>query len=116
MKLRTLVMIAAAAALPVAAVAQPAAPSAPPMPKKVHLKYNCDNLKVPVTYDNVKGIAYVTYGSKRYALSQEISADGSRYLNKDLEWWEKGNTATLSSVHLGEADKVLTTCTAIPKK
>jgi membrane-bound inhibitor of C-type lysozyme len=116
MNLRTLVMIAAVAGIPVAAVAQSSAPTAAPMPKKVHLRYNCDNLKVPVTYDNVKGIAYVTYGSKRYALSQEISADGARYLNKDLEWWEKGNTATLSSVQLGSADKVLVTCTAIPKK
>jgi membrane-bound inhibitor of C-type lysozyme len=70
---------------------------------------------VPVTYDNVKDIAHVTYGSRKYALSRVLSADGAEYLNAKLDWWERGNTATLSSVTLGKPDTVLATCVALPK-
>jgi membrane-bound inhibitor of C-type lysozyme len=99
--------------------AGPAAAQTPaPMhtPKTVHQNYSCHNLKVPVTYDNVKNRALVTYGARRYALPHVMSADGARYMNDKLEWWEKGPTATLSSVTDGKADTVLATCTAIVKK
>jgi membrane-bound inhibitor of C-type lysozyme len=43
------------------------------------------------------------------------SADGARYMNDKLEWWEKGPTATLSSVTNGQVDNLLATCTVIKK-
>ena len=42
-------------------------------------------------------------------------ADGARYMNDKLEWWEKGPTATLSSVTNGQVDTLLATCTVIKK-
>jgi membrane-bound inhibitor of C-type lysozyme len=90
--------------------------STPPMPKKVHLHYVCQGYRIPVIYDNVKSKAIVTWGNRRYGLTQVPSADGSRYVNDKLEWWEKGPTATVSSVSDGKADTLLATCTVAPKK
>ncbi len=86
------------------------------VPKKVHLHYVCAGYKIPVIYDNVKNKAIVTWGDRRYGLSQAPSADGVRYMNDKLEWWEKGPTATVSSVTDGKADTLLATCTVIAKK
>jgi membrane-bound inhibitor of C-type lysozyme len=73
-------------------------------------------LRVPVIYENAKHRAVVTYAGKSWYLPQVPSADGARYMNAKLEWWEKGPTATLSSVTDGKPDTVLTTCTAIKVK
>jgi membrane-bound inhibitor of C-type lysozyme len=97
-------------------VAPALAQSAPMVPKKVHLHYVCSGYKIPVIYDNVKAKAIVTWGNRRYGLSEVPSADGVRYINDKLEWWEKGPTATVSSVTGGKADTVLATCTVIAKK
>jgi membrane-bound inhibitor of C-type lysozyme len=117
MNIRSLAIICTAIGIAVApAAAQSPAPTMSPLPHKVHLKYSCHGLSVPVTYDNVKDIAHVQYGSRKYALHRAPSADGARYMNTQIEWWEKGGTATLSSVTNGEADTVLATCDAIVKK
>jgi len=87
-----------------------------PVPKKVHLHYVCQGYKIPVTYDNVKDKAIVTWGNRRYGLPHVMSADGARYMNDKIEWWEKGPTATVSSVTDGKADNLLATCTEISKK
>jgi membrane-bound inhibitor of C-type lysozyme len=114
MNIRSLAIMLAAFGIVVApAVAQSPKPMA--TPKKVHLHYSCRGLRVPVTYDNVKDIAHITYGSRKYALSRVLSADGAEYMNGSLDWWEKGGTATLSSVTLGKPDTVLATCDALPK-
>jgi len=86
-----------------------------PVPKKVHLHYVCAGYRIPVTYDNVKNKAIVTWGNRRYGLTQVPSADGTRYMNSKLEWWEKGPTATVSSVSDGQADTVLANCTVAKK-
>ena len=86
------------------------------MPAKVKAKYSCHNLVVPVTYDNLKHVAHLKYGSRRYTLPQVASADGGRYMNASLEWWSKGSGATLSSVTGGKADAVLASCAEIRKQ
>ena len=118
MIIRSFAIIAALGFLVAPAAAQSPAPvkSAAPVPKKVHLKYSCSGLKVSVTYDNVKDKAIVTYGNRPYGLPHVKSADGARYMNDKLEWWEKGPTATLSSVTDGKVDTLLATCDVIPKK
>jgi membrane-bound inhibitor of C-type lysozyme len=112
--IRCVAFIAALGFLVAPAAAQTSAIK--PVPKKVHLHYVCQGYKIPVTYDNVKDKAIVTWGNRRYGLPHVMSADGARYMNDKLEWWEKGPTATVSSVTDGKADNLLATCTEIPKK
>jgi membrane-bound inhibitor of C-type lysozyme len=112
--IRIVALIAALGAAAGPALAQSPAPMT--LPKTVHATYSCANLKVPVTYDNVKHVAHVKYGSRKYALPQVASADGSRYMNSKIEWWSKGSGATLLSVTDGKSDTVLATCTVIAKK
>jgi membrane-bound inhibitor of C-type lysozyme len=114
--IRASAVLAALGFLAVPAAAQSPAPAMPPPPKKVHVKYRCHNLNVGVTYDNVKDRALVSYGSRRYTLPRVMSADGGRYMNDKLEWWDKGPTATLTSVQNGNAATLLATCEAIPSK
>ncbi len=96
----------------------PAAAQTPmkPLPKKVHLHYVCEGYRIPVTYDNVKNKAIVTWGNRRYGLTEVPAAEGTRYMNSKLEWWEKGPTATVSSVSDGKPDNLLATCTVALKK
>jgi membrane-bound inhibitor of C-type lysozyme len=108
-------LIAVAVLVSFAAPAAAQAPAPAPTPKKVHLHYDCQNLKIKVTYDNVKDKAIVTWGNRPYGLPHVESADGARYMNSQLQWWEKGGTATLSSVTDGKAGTLLATCTALPK-
>ncbi len=115
MIIRSFAFIAALGLLVAPAAAQSPAPAPMPTPKKVHLHYSCQGLTVKVTYDNVKDKAIVTYGSRPYGLPHVKSADGARYMNDKLEWWEKGPTATLSSVTNGQVDNLLATCTVIKK-
>ncbi len=116
MTIRAFAIIAALGLVVAPAAAQSPAPMSMPMAKKVHVVYSCHNLKVPVTYDNVKMVAKITYGSKHYTLPHVMSADGARYMNPKLEWWSKGSGATLSSVEDGKAETVLATCTSIAAK
>jgi membrane-bound inhibitor of C-type lysozyme len=113
--IRSFAFIAALGLLVAPAAAQSPAPMKP-VPKKVHLHYSCQGLTVKVTYDNVKDKAIVTYGNRPYGLPHVPSADGARYMNDKLEWWEKGPTATLTSVADGKADTLLATCAVIKKK
>ena len=115
MIIRSFAFIAALGLFVAPAAAQSPAP-APSVPKKVHLHYSCQGLTVKVTYDNVKDKAIVTYGNRPYGLKHVPSADGVRYMNDKLEWWEKGPTATLSSVTDGKSDNLLATCEVIQKK
>ena len=89
---------------------------APPLPKRVHVTYSCHNLKVPVTYDNLQNRALIKYGSRSYTLPHAPSADGARYMNAKIEWWSKGQSATLSSVTDGKAGAVLAECRTVATK
>ncbi len=86
-----------------------------PAPAKLKVYYSCQNLKLIVYYNNVKKQAAFVYASKHFVLPQVASADGARYMNKVLQWWSKGNGATLMSVTNGQADDTLATCTVAKK-
>jgi membrane-bound inhibitor of C-type lysozyme len=105
-------LLAAAAAG--TALAQTPAPfgTQPPVPTKVRVHYNCNNLKLLATYDNKKSQVAFIYAGKHLVLKRAPSADGARFANSQLEWWAKGNDATLSSVTNGQADTVLAKCVA----
>ncbi len=85
-----------------------------PVPPKLKVRYDCSGLKLVAYYDNKKAHVSFIYGDKHYQLPQVTAASGARYVGKGLEWWEKGTTATLSSVPAGATtgDTVLATCTA----
>jgi membrane-bound inhibitor of C-type lysozyme len=88
---------------PLAATAQSAMSpmSLPPSmrpAKKVTVRYVCSGLHVTAIYDNVKDRVSFVWGAKDNHLPHVPSADGVRYANASLEWWEKGNDATLSSM------------------
>jgi membrane-bound inhibitor of C-type lysozyme len=86
------------------------AQSAPSMAvaKKVTVRYLCGGLRVTAVYDNVKNRVSFVWGAKDNHLPHVKSADGVRYANDRLEWWEKGKDVTLSSM---PEHNVLTTCT-----
>lgn len=105
-------LLAAAAAG--SAAAQTPAPfgTQPPVPTKVRVHYNCNNLKLLATYDNKKEQVAFVYAGKHLVLKRALSADGARYASTQLQWWAKGTNATLSSVSNGQADTVLAQCVA----
>lgn len=76
--------------------------------KKLTTRYLCNGLKVTAIYDNVKDRVSFVWGAKDNHLQHVASADGARYANTKLEWWEKGKDVTLSSM---PEHNVLTTCT-----
>jgi membrane-bound inhibitor of C-type lysozyme len=78
------------------------------VPKKVTVRYICSGLRVTAVYDNVKDRVSFVWGAKDNHLPHVASADGARYANSRLEWWEKGKDVTLSSM---PEHNVLTTCT-----
>ena len=86
------------------------AQSAPAMkvPKKVTVRYLCQGLRLRAVYDNVKNRVSFVWGAKDQHLPHVLSADGARYANATLEWWEKGDDVTLSAL---PQHNVLTTCT-----
>jgi membrane-bound inhibitor of C-type lysozyme len=94
-------------------VAGSVAPAAAAMPNKVIATYQCSNIKVVATYNNVKKYVAFIYGAGHYKLPQVTSADGSKYQGKTLTWYSKGDTATLSSY---PDDNVLANCTMVSKK
>jgi membrane-bound inhibitor of C-type lysozyme len=102
-------------AAPIAATAQPAMSpmSLPPSmrpAKKVTVRYLCSGLRVTAVYDNVKDRVSFVWGAKDNHLPHVTSADGIRYANSTIEWWEKGNNVTLSTM---PEHTVLATCTAL---
>jgi len=76
--------------------------------KKVTVHYVCSGLKVTAVYDNVKDRVSFVWGAKDNHLPHVASADGVRYANSVIEWWEKGNNVTISSL---PEKNVLATCT-----
>ena len=84
------------------------APAPMKVPKKVTVRYLCQGLKVTAIYDNVKDRVSFVWGAKDQHLAHVRSADGARYAGPTLEWWEKGDAVTLSSM---PEHNVLTTCT-----
>jgi membrane-bound inhibitor of C-type lysozyme len=94
------------AGVPAGVLAQSPAPAK--VPKKVTVRYLCNGLKVTAVYDNVKDRVSFVWGAKANHLPHVASADGARYANARLEWWEKGNNVTLSSM---PEHNVLSTCT-----
>ena len=118
MIIRTVGFIAALAvvsgALTTAAGAQSASPA--PVPKKVKITYQCSNLKVVAYYDNVKNHVAFVYAGKHFVLPHVPSADGARYEGKGLEWWEKGQNVTLSSVPAGSTMGDTVSPTARPQR
>ena len=116
MIIRTLVFGALVASLSGTALGQSLSPTAPPLPAKVKVQYNCSNLKLVVYYDNKKNQVAFVYAGKHVVLKRAPSADGGRYANNQLEWWDKGTTATLSSVSNGQPDTVLTHCAVVAHK
>jgi membrane-bound inhibitor of C-type lysozyme len=77
-------------------------------PRKVTVRYLCSGLKVTAVYDNVKDRVSFVWGAKDNHLPHVASADGARYANSRLEWWEKGKDVTLSSM---PEHNTLATCT-----
>jgi len=76
--------------------------------KKVTVRYLCNGLRVTAVYDNVKDRVSFVWGAKDNHLPHVRSADGVRYANATIEWWEKGNDVTLSSL---PGHDTLATCT-----
>jgi membrane-bound inhibitor of C-type lysozyme len=104
-------LILMSGAIPVSAQQPPSPMSLPPSmrpAKKVTVHYVCQGLKVTAVYDNVKDRVSFVWGAKDNHLPHVMSADGARYANAVLEWWEKGNNVTLSTL---PEHTVLTTCT-----
>jgi membrane-bound inhibitor of C-type lysozyme len=90
----------------VGALAQSPVPSK--TPTKVTVRYLCHGLKVTAVYDNVKDRVSFVWAAKNQHLPHVTSADGARYANSKLEWWEKGDNVTLSSM---PEHNTLATCT-----
>lgn len=63
--------------------------------------YQCENNDVVDVYfhnETIPPSAVLNFNQQRYVLNQAVSASGARYLNGDLEFWEKGGSAMLTSV------------------
>ncbi len=104
-------LVLATGAVPVSAQPLPAPMSLPPSmrpAKKVTVHYTCSGLHVNAVYDNVLDRVSFVWGAKDNHLPHVMSADGVRYANSAIEWWEKGNNVTLSTL---PEHTVLTTCT-----
>ena len=102
---------------PMPAASAMAAPDFTNGKSRLTVKYNCENLKVPVIYEKKRDRAVITYAAKYWTLPRVASADGVRFVGHGLEWWVKGSKATLSSVDTSmKADKALASCTAPAKK
>jgi membrane-bound inhibitor of C-type lysozyme len=64
-------------------------------------RYTCsDGSKLTANFsppDTAKGSVGLTFGTGReLTLPQVLSADGGRYANADIEFWIKGQSATLT--------------------
>jgi membrane-bound inhibitor of C-type lysozyme len=73
--------------------------SSPTLATEAH--YTCsDGSKLEANFsppNRAKGSVALTFGTGReLKLPQVLSADGGRYANADIEFWIKGQTATLT--------------------
>lgn len=69
-------------------------------------RYQCDNgVVVTADYVNNESHSIVILGmsEKKILLADVVAASGSRYVGGELEWWAKGENATLSGVTDGKA-------------
>ncbi len=67
----------------------------------IEARYTCsDGSKLTANFsppDTAKGSVALTFGTGReLKLPQVLSADGGRYANADIEFWIKGESATLT--------------------
>lgn len=131
---RTLPLFAAlpALCLSVAARADEAGtPTLPPVGESIiEATYHCESgATVTVRYDNTDASApraRLGYKGRTFDMYSVMSASGARYAteqglepDKGLQWWSKGNEATLSEMvmdHTAPEPTVIETCTTEPGK
>lgn len=83
----------AATATPAAAASAPASTEASPMKSS---SYQCGDLKVTATFDNV-GAVDLSYPGGPLTLAQAESASGARFADSQgNEFWNQGEAATLT--------------------
>ncbi|MGY1489370.1 MliC family protein [Methylobacillus pratensis] len=71
--------------------------------------YQCESGGVAqVTYEQDKAV--LQYQGETHTLEQAISASGARYRNAALEWWSKGEEATLFADDHGNAGDIIDRC------
>lgn len=71
--------------------------------------YQCEKGgEAQVTYLAEKAV--LKYRGETHALEQAISASGARYRNAVLEWWSKGDNATVFTDEQGNAGDILDSC------
>ncbi|MPS48243.1 MAG: hypothetical protein E2592_04525 [Methylobacillus sp.] len=75
--------------------------------------YQCESGGVAqVAYTQDKAV--LQYQENTHTLTQAISASGARYRNDALEWWSKGDEATLFTDDHGNAGDILDRCRHVP--
>jgi membrane-bound inhibitor of C-type lysozyme len=89
--------------------------AAPPSPH-LHVRYRCDDGRVvEATYprDPAGRGAILTIDGRRIAFATALSADGARYIANEsvharrrVQWWIKGDDATLSEAPIGQGDEI----------
>ena len=73
------------------------------------LTYHCDSgTVIAVSYEQDKAV--LDYRGQAHTLVQAISASGARYRDDALEWWSKGDEATLFTDDHGNAGDILEQC------
>jgi membrane-bound inhibitor of C-type lysozyme len=92
--MRALIAVLAAAAL--TACATPAPGSAGPQQQ-----WRCDGGAAFSFHMTAEGSAEVFAGGQTYTLPAVQSADGNRYSNGAVEYWEKGDSAMLNGARGG---------------
>lgn len=118
--------------LSIAAMAdEPGTPAVPQAGEKIiEATYQCDSgATVMVRYDNTDADApraSLEYKGRTFDLYSVVSASGARYAteqglepDKGLQWWSKGNEATLSEMimdHTAPEPTVIETCRTEPRK
>jgi membrane-bound inhibitor of C-type lysozyme len=110
---------------------EPGTPVVPPAGEKIiEAIYHCESgATVTVRYDNsdpASPRARLDYKGRTFDMYSVVSASGARYAteqglepDKGLQWWSKGNEATLSEMimdHTAPEPTVIETCTAAPGK
>ena len=77
------------------------------------LSYHCESgTVIAASYGKDKAVLH--YQGNTHTLEQAISASGARYRNDALEWWSKGDAATLFTDDHGNAGDILEQCRPQP--
>lgn len=110
---------------------EPGTPMVPePREKVIDATYHCESgATVTVRYDNRDAAApraSLDYKGRTFDMYSVVSASGARYAteqglepDKGLQWWSKGNEATLSEMimdHTAPEPTVIETCKTEPRK